>query len=223
MPSKHETPTGTTTTAEALFMGVPVITLRGGCHAANVSASLLAAVGLAGGWVAEDADAFVARAVEAAADIPRLAALRAGMRERVLGSPLCEARPFVARLEGVYARLFQDWLDAGSEPGGSGGARPTATPAAGASGSSSGESHPGDSDDGGSSGCSSRAHLCQVGSSSSSESPGTDGSDALRPDEVQDSRGISSSAAAAATGEMGAAAAARPAPAAAVGAAQERR
>ncbi|GBF98706.1 UDP-N-acetylglucosamine--peptide N-acetylglucosaminyltransferase-like [Raphidocelis subcapitata] len=171
---------GTTTTAEALFMGVPVITLHGRCHASNVGASLLSAVGLAAeGWVAGDADAYVARAVEAAADIPRLAALRAGMRQRVLGSPLCAARPFVARLEGVYTRLFQNWLDANGGSGGSGGSKPSAAAAAAgtsASSSGGGENNAAECDDGGSSGRSSRAHLSRLGSGGS-DSPGDDSSD----------------------------------------------
>lgn len=110
---------GTTTTAEALYMGVPVLTLAGACHAHNVGVSLLSAVGLAGqGWVARSADEYVARAVALAADVPALAALRAGLRERMLASPLCDGPGFVARLEGVYHDLFRRWAE--GHAGGSG-------------------------------------------------------------------------------------------------------
>jgi protein O-GlcNAc transferase len=105
---------GTTTTAETLFMGVPCISMRGGCHAHNVGASLLGAVGLAADWVVDDEEAYVRRAVAAASDLPRLAALRAGMRQRVLDSPLCDGVAFVRGLEGVYGRLFERWLAGGA-------------------------------------------------------------------------------------------------------------
>ncbi|KAK9823008.1 hypothetical protein WJX81_006345 [Elliptochloris bilobata] len=59
---------GTTTTCESLFMGVPVVTLAGACHAHNVGVSLLEAVGLQRGWVAASHDEYVALAVAAAHD-----------------------------------------------------------------------------------------------------------------------------------------------------------
>jgi len=67
-----------------------------------VGVSLLDAVGLRAGWVARSQDEYVARAVAAAADLPALAALRAGLRPRMLASRLCDGPAFVARLEGVY-------------------------------------------------------------------------------------------------------------------------
>jgi protein O-GlcNAc transferase len=104
---------GTTTTCEALWQGVPVLTLAGRCHAARVGASLLAAAGVGGRWVTEDADAYVARALEAAADVRALAALRTGLRARVAASPLCDARGFVSGLEGTYERLWARWVAGG--------------------------------------------------------------------------------------------------------------
>jgi protein O-GlcNAc transferase len=98
-------------------MGVPVVSMAGRCHAHNVGASLLTAVGLAGEWVVADGDAYVARAAAAAADLPRLAALRAGLRGRVLASPLCDAPAFVAGLEAAYRRLFERWLEGGCGAG----------------------------------------------------------------------------------------------------------
>lgn len=78
---------GTTTTCEALWQGVPVVTLVGDRHASRVGASLLNAVGL-GDLAASDVDAYVALAVRAAQD-PRFAD-RGGLRERVRRSPLCD-------------------------------------------------------------------------------------------------------------------------------------
>ena len=64
--------------------------------------SLLAALGLHEGWVARSIDEYVALAVAAAADVPKLARLRAELRPRMLASPLCDAPAFVRGLEDVY-------------------------------------------------------------------------------------------------------------------------
>ncbi len=98
---------GTTTTCEALWMGVPVVTLAGRGHAARVSASLLAAVGLAD-WIAPTPEAFAARVVSAAADLPGLAGLRAGLREKMRRSPLCDARAHARGLEAAYRTIWRD-------------------------------------------------------------------------------------------------------------------
>jgi predicted O-linked N-acetylglucosamine transferase (SPINDLY family) len=102
---------GTTTTCEALWMGVPVIALRGQVHAARVGASLLPAVGLAD-LVAEDADGYVAAAASLAADKDRLALLRSGLRQRMAASPLCDEKAFVARFESTIRRLWREWCAA---------------------------------------------------------------------------------------------------------------
>ncbi|WP_048862487.1 O-linked N-acetylglucosamine transferase, SPINDLY family protein, partial [Acidisphaera rubrifaciens] len=73
---------GGLTTCEALFMGVPVLTLPGDTFAGRHSASHVANIGLAGDWVATDLDDYIDRAVRHAADPDLLAALRAGMRRR---------------------------------------------------------------------------------------------------------------------------------------------
>lgn len=78
---------------------------------------MLEAVGLREGWVAACEDEYVALAVAAAADLPKLARLRAGLRERMLASPLLDGPAFVDNLEGVYRRLWRRWL-AGKGRGG---------------------------------------------------------------------------------------------------------
>lgn len=87
---------GTTTTCEALSMGVPVVTLAGAAHRSRVGASLLHAAGL-DELVAPDADAYVRIASTLAGDLSRLDALHATLRERVLASSLCDGRAFGAR------------------------------------------------------------------------------------------------------------------------------
>ncbi|MBL8765313.1 MAG: tetratricopeptide repeat protein [Phycisphaerae bacterium] len=94
---------GTTTTCEALWMGVPVVGLVGRIHAARVGVSLLHAAGLSQ-LLAPDRDAYIALAAALATDRPRLSALREGLRERTLASPLCDARAFTRR----FARACRD-------------------------------------------------------------------------------------------------------------------
>lgn len=103
---------GTTTTCEAMWMGVPVVTLAGDRHAARVGASLLHTVEL-DELVARDAGDYVRIAAALAADRPRLAALREGMRERLRRSALMDEAGFVADLERAYLEAWQAKLDAG--------------------------------------------------------------------------------------------------------------
>ncbi len=100
---------GTTTTCEALWMGVPVITLAGGHHVARVGASLLTHCGLAE-LVAADETGYVETAVALARDTARLAALRGGMRERMEGAPLNDHRGFAASVETAYRAMWRSWL-----------------------------------------------------------------------------------------------------------------
>ena len=99
---------GTTTTCEALWMGVPTVTLAGDRHCARVGASLMTRVGLAD-LVAETADEYVAIAVKLAADRARLAELRAGMRDRMRASPLMDGPGFTRTLEEAYRALWRAW------------------------------------------------------------------------------------------------------------------
>lgn len=99
---------GTTTTCEALWMGVPVVTLAGDHHCARVGANLLARIGLEE-LVAESADAYVQKAVAMAQDLPRLAQLRAELRGRMQHSPLCDAMGFTRTLEAAYRDMWRNW------------------------------------------------------------------------------------------------------------------
>ena len=70
--------------------------------------SLLAALSMREGWVADSEDQYVQLAVEAAADVGSLAALRADLRPHILTSPLCDAPSFTVQLEEVYRRLWRE-------------------------------------------------------------------------------------------------------------------
>jgi predicted O-linked N-acetylglucosamine transferase (SPINDLY family) len=101
---------GTTTTCEAMWMGVPVVTLAGKTHASRVGVSLLNAAGLPE-LIAGDGDAFVRIATEWAGDVARLESTRAGLRERMLASPLCDATNFTRGLEAALRQIWVEWCD----------------------------------------------------------------------------------------------------------------
>ncbi len=99
---------GGLTTCEALWMGVPTVALAGEIFASRHSASHLSNAGLAD-WVMADTDAYIARAVAAARDLPALAALRAGLRARTRASPLCDAPRFGRSLGAALRAAWRDW------------------------------------------------------------------------------------------------------------------
>ncbi|TAN58090.1 MAG: hypothetical protein EPN26_01900, partial [Rhodospirillales bacterium] len=86
---------GTATTCEALWMGVPVVTLAGSRHAQRVGASLLARANLAH-LVTDDEDAYVSLAVSLANGIPALAEARAKQRAILKASPLLDGKAFAS-------------------------------------------------------------------------------------------------------------------------------
>ena len=99
---------GTTTTCEALWMGVPVITLAGAAHAGRVGESLLHAVGL-DSLVARTAADYVGRAVALAQKPDERASLRRTLRDRMRGSALCDAPGFARRMEAAFREMWQRW------------------------------------------------------------------------------------------------------------------
>ncbi len=97
---------GTTTTCEALWMGVPVITLAGKCHAGRVGVSLLTNVGLRE-FIAESGEEYVKIAVRLAEDIQRLKDLRLSLRDMMKQSPLMDAKGFTLSLERCFEEIWQ--------------------------------------------------------------------------------------------------------------------
>lgn len=97
--------TGGATTCEALWMGVPTLTLAGGSLIARQGASLMTAAGFPD-WVASTTEEYVAKALAFSADLQGLSDLRQKMRARVLGSALYDAERFSRNLE---AALFSMW------------------------------------------------------------------------------------------------------------------
>lgn len=97
---------GGTTSVEALWMGVPVLTLSGRSFLFRQGVGFLANAGLQD-WIAEDADDYVRRAVSHAADLQGLAELRRGLRQQVLTSPVMDGQRFARHFEESLRGMWQ--------------------------------------------------------------------------------------------------------------------
>lgn len=97
---------GGTTTCDALWMGVPVVSLVGDRPFSRSGASLLRNAGLSE-LIARTPDAYVRAAVDLAVDRGRLAALRAGLRDRLLASPLLDGAGFARAVEAAFDAMWE--------------------------------------------------------------------------------------------------------------------
>jgi protein O-GlcNAc transferase len=104
---------GHTTSLDALWMGVPVITLVGDRVVGRAGLSQAMNLGMPE-LVAESADEYVANASDWARDVGRLEATRQTLRARMQTSPLMDAARFARHLEAAYRRLWADWVGAQS-------------------------------------------------------------------------------------------------------------
>ena len=102
--------TGGSTTAEALWMGVPIISLAGERFIERLSASMLHAVGL-DELIADSQEDYVAKAAALAKDPQQRTQLRASLRERMSTSPLCDAKGLVYSLESAYRDMWLKYLN----------------------------------------------------------------------------------------------------------------
>ena len=99
---------GTTTTCEALWSGVPVVTLKGEAHAHNVGVSLLRTVGIERECVAKNEEAYVAKCAALAADHAALGLMRERMREKMRApGGLCDGEAFTQKLEEAYVAMWR--------------------------------------------------------------------------------------------------------------------
>ena len=99
---------GTTTTCEALWMGVPVVSLSGDRHASRVGASILTRVGLTE-LIADTVDGYVTAAVALAKAPERFVELRRELRATMAASPLCDAAGFTHDVEAAYREMWRRW------------------------------------------------------------------------------------------------------------------
>lgn len=101
---------GGTTSCDALWMGVPVVTLAGGTAVGRSGVSILSNVGLPE-LIAGSQDQYLDIARQLAGDLPRLAELRAGLRQRMLNSPLTDAPRFARNVEAAYDAMWRQWCE----------------------------------------------------------------------------------------------------------------
>jgi predicted O-linked N-acetylglucosamine transferase (SPINDLY family) len=100
---------GGTSSLEALWMGVPVLTLRGDTSASRVTESILSVLGMDGDWVAEGSDDYVDQARARANDMRRLAQLRANLRSMMADSPVGNPTLYVSAIESAYRTVWRRW------------------------------------------------------------------------------------------------------------------
>ncbi len=107
---------GHTTLCDALWMGVPTVSLPGEPAICRGGLSLLSAVGLTD-WIAASPEDYVRIAVEKSADLAALAALRTTLRDRFARSPVMDAPRFVRAMEAAYRTMWRTWCaQAGARP-----------------------------------------------------------------------------------------------------------
>jgi predicted O-linked N-acetylglucosamine transferase (SPINDLY family) len=99
---------GGITTCDALWMGVPVVSLVGNTAVGRAGFSILSNVGLPE-LAARDTEQYVDIAVAMAQDLPRLADLRTTLRDRMRNSPLMDASRFARNVEAAYRAMWCRW------------------------------------------------------------------------------------------------------------------
>jgi predicted O-linked N-acetylglucosamine transferase (SPINDLY family) len=99
---------GGTTTCDALWMGVPVLTVSGGTAVGRGGVSILSNMGLQE-FIARTYEDYVHLATTLAADSQRLVELRGSLRERMRLSPLMDSAQFARDVEGIYRRMWRRW------------------------------------------------------------------------------------------------------------------
>jgi predicted O-linked N-acetylglucosamine transferase (SPINDLY family) len=99
---------GHTTTCEAMWMGVPTISLAGKSSVSRVGLSILSCVGLE--FLATSTpEEYVARAAALAGNLKALAKMRASMRQRMTASALCDAKTYAGSVEAAYRKTWHRW------------------------------------------------------------------------------------------------------------------
>ncbi|MGN6369562.1 MAG: O-linked N-acetylglucosamine transferase family protein [Phycisphaerae bacterium] len=99
---------GHTISCNALWMGVPVVSLEGIKYASRLGVSVLTNMQLTE-LLAKTREEYIEKAVALASDLPRLQQLRATLRDRLRHSPIMDAPAFVRNLEAAYRRMWHTW------------------------------------------------------------------------------------------------------------------
>jgi len=103
-----------TTLYESLWMGVPVVSLRDRPSMGRVGSLILHGAGM-DEWIADDEEQYLQKLVALASDLPALAQTRAGLRERMRASPLCDGADFARRMERAFRQMWQIYCTQGEQ------------------------------------------------------------------------------------------------------------
>ena len=103
---------GGTTTCDALWMGVPVLTIPGSRSTSRSAASILTTMGLTD-WIATSPEDYVGRAVQFASERETIVGLRHSLRERMQASPLMQEARFALDIERAYREMWHKWCSGG--------------------------------------------------------------------------------------------------------------
>lgn len=106
---------GHTTSLDALWMGVPVVTLPGQTAVSRAGLSQLTNLNLTE-LIAANSDQFIQIAVDLASNLPRLIQLRATLRQRMELSPLMNAPSFTRGIEDTYRTIWKKWCEQQPRP-----------------------------------------------------------------------------------------------------------
>jgi predicted O-linked N-acetylglucosamine transferase (SPINDLY family) len=98
---------GTTTTCDALWMGVPVISLCGDCHAARVGKTILSAIGM-GDFIVHSVSEYVDKTIAICQNIQLLKAVRRQLRTLMQQSALMNASGLTQNIESAYKKIWSD-------------------------------------------------------------------------------------------------------------------
>ena len=99
--------TGCTTTCEALWMGVPVVTLSGNSYVSRMSTAVLSAAGLLD-WIANSHDEYIKIAITKSLDLNELRSNRSVWRETLKSSPLGDSEGLFLSLENAFSLMAQE-------------------------------------------------------------------------------------------------------------------
>ena len=104
---------------EALWMGVPVVTLYGNRHSGRICASLLTTIGLPQ-LIASSPDEYLDIVIKLANDLDELEGIRGSLRDRMNNSTLCNGRKFTGILENAYREMWKRWCEKNKAESGTG-------------------------------------------------------------------------------------------------------
>jgi FkbM family methyltransferase len=99
---------GTTTTCDALWMGVPVITFAGEVHRSRVSASILTNIGMPD-FITHSIDEYINKALKLTGNLTELASIRRGIRKKLCDSSLCDSKALTLELENQFKYIWSEW------------------------------------------------------------------------------------------------------------------